>query len=277
MWTLLNSPYGRRSVNEAFHRVRLWFWACRRLRRWPGTDGCPEQSLAKVGLGGMAMLSDPQGLEIRGLGVSEGTYGDQGDHGEKDHHQKGEKYKHHENKQHEHKHPECHDHQHEKCGQSVCHVSSLCHVECTAYSLSGHTLVRLCRPRGAEPFLFQPCRGKGREARRSFAAQPDRSSPIVRKRITVQLDLGLHDQSGRKGGATGPKRLRGHLLLERATVDQADFLHHPDPSGLLLFARHDDSERPREFFQRLSVARVGQHHHAVGKTGSNSGSANITR
>ncbi len=99
-----------------------------------GDGRLSQQSLAKVGLGGMALLSDPQGLEIRGLGVSEGTYGDQGDHGEKDHHQKGEKYKHHENKQHEHKHPECHDHQHEKCGQSVCHVSSLCHVECTAHT-----------------------------------------------------------------------------------------------------------------------------------------------
>jgi ABC-type nickel/cobalt efflux system permease component RcnA len=94
-----------------------------------GEGRLSHQSLAKVGLTGMTIMSDSQGMEIRGLGVADGSYGDQGDNG-----QKGDKNKHHEKKQHENKHHEhkqqdCHEHQHEKCGQSACHVSSLCHVQ----------------------------------------------------------------------------------------------------------------------------------------------------
>jgi hypothetical protein len=100
-----------------------------------GDGQLSHQSLAKVGLSGMAMLSDSQGLEIRGLGVSQEIYGDQGNNGDKDQHQKGDKHheqKHHEMKHHEKNHEECHDH--EKCGHSTCHVSSLCHLQC-----AGHT------------------------------------------------------------------------------------------------------------------------------------------
>lgn len=100
-----------------------------------GDGQLSHQSLAKVGLGGMAMLSDSQGLEIRGLGVSQEMESDQASYGDQDHHQKRDKHheqKHHEVKHHEKNHEECHDH--EKCGHSICHVSSLCHVQC-----AGHT------------------------------------------------------------------------------------------------------------------------------------------
>jgi hypothetical protein len=89
-----------------------------------GEGQVSNQSLARLGLGQMKMMADSRGLEIRGLGVSDGSYGMQGD---KDHHPKGDEHKHHE------KHPEC-GHQHEKCCQSSCHstcnVATLCsHVQ----------------------------------------------------------------------------------------------------------------------------------------------------
>ncbi len=70
---------------------------------------------------------------------------------------------------------------------------------------------------------------------------------------------------------------RGRLLLQRAAVDEADFLHHPDPAGLLLFARHDDPKRAREFFERLAVAVSASMITRSVKLGSSSGSAKITR
>jgi hypothetical protein len=101
-----------------------------------GDGGLSHQSLAKVGLGGMAMLSDSQGLEIRGLGVSEEMNGDQWNYGDNDHHQKKDHHQkgdqHHEQKHHEKNHEECHEH--EKCGHSTCHVSSLCHVQCASHT-----------------------------------------------------------------------------------------------------------------------------------------------
>ena len=105
-----------------------------------GDGQLSHKSLAQVGLGGMALLSDSQGLEIRGFGVSQEMYGDQENYGDKDYHQKGDKHheqkhhemKHHELMPHEKNHEQCHDHQ--KSGHSICHISSLCHVQC-----AGHT------------------------------------------------------------------------------------------------------------------------------------------
>jgi hypothetical protein len=90
-----------------------------------GEGRLSNQSLAKIGLVGMKIMSDSQGLEIRGLGVADGSgYG-----GDKDHHHKGEGNKHHE-KHHEKPHEEC-GHHHESSCHPSCHVESLCnHVHC---------------------------------------------------------------------------------------------------------------------------------------------------
>ena len=91
-----------------------------------GDGRLSNQSLAKIGLGGMKVMSDSQGLEIRGLGVSDGMSGEKG---EKDHHHKGEGNKHHEKK-----HEEKCCHEHERCCHPSCHVESLCHVQCCGHA-----------------------------------------------------------------------------------------------------------------------------------------------
>jgi hypothetical protein len=94
-----------------------------------GDGRLSDQALAKIGLGGMHVMSDVQGLEIRGFGVSEGTgsYG-----GEKDHHKREIDKKHHEKpcgekgcREKEHCGHECHQACH-----PTCHFESLCHVQC---------------------------------------------------------------------------------------------------------------------------------------------------
>jgi hypothetical protein len=100
-----------------------------------GDGRISSQSLAKVGLSGMTAISDAQGLEIRGLGVSEATsYGKEGENG-KDHHKNGEKNECHERKQHEncgHQHENC---GHSSCGSSCCNFSSLCHIQSSGHKL----------------------------------------------------------------------------------------------------------------------------------------------
>jgi hypothetical protein len=94
-----------------------------------GEGRLSNKSLTKIGLGGMKLMSDSNGLEIRGLGISDVTTGDKGykdDKGKKDHHHpKGEGDK-------------CHDkqcqekcgHEHQSCEHSGCHLETLCcHVQ----------------------------------------------------------------------------------------------------------------------------------------------------
>jgi hypothetical protein len=93
-----------------------------------GDGRLSHQSLGKIGLGGLAVLSDDQGMQIRGLGVYDGSSGyEHGDKGDKN---KGDKYGHHhkgqENKCHEGKCQEKCGHEHSNCGQSACHVETLC-------------------------------------------------------------------------------------------------------------------------------------------------------
>ena len=91
-----------------------------------GDGRLTNQSLAKIGLVGMQGMSDVQGLEIRGLGISEGNSG-YGNH--KDHHKSCEG-----NKCQAKGHcGEC-GHQHQSgCQESGCHtncqIGSLCHVQ----------------------------------------------------------------------------------------------------------------------------------------------------
>jgi hypothetical protein len=96
-----------------------------------GDGRLSDQSLAKIGLGGMQVMSDTQGLGIRGLGVSEGMGGyggykhhhkDEGDKRHHEHHEKGCE-KGHCDKEH------CGHECHQACHPS-CHFESLCHVQC---------------------------------------------------------------------------------------------------------------------------------------------------
>ncbi|HET6328145.1 MAG TPA: hypothetical protein VFG04_25905 [Planctomycetaceae bacterium] len=110
-----------------------------------------QSSLARLGLAGMASLSDAQGLEVRGLGVMDamqmqGGYGDfddqdhhkYGDHNrddDKDRDHKNRDDKHHEHGHPEHKHHEQHHHNHHdhvfKCDFHMkphCPFGSLCHI-----------------------------------------------------------------------------------------------------------------------------------------------------
>jgi hypothetical protein len=96
-----------------------------------GDGQLSDQSLAKIGLGGMQVMSDTQGLEIRGLGVSEGT----GSYGGEKHKHKGEGEKRHHEKccgekgccEKDHCEREHCGHERQQCG---CHFESLCHVQC---------------------------------------------------------------------------------------------------------------------------------------------------
>jgi len=98
-----------------------------------GDGRLSDQSLTKIGLGGMQVMSDTQGLEIRGLGVSDGM----GSYGGEKQHQKGDGDKRH----HEHHEKGCCDKgccekghcEKEHCGHEChqsCHFESLCHVQC---------------------------------------------------------------------------------------------------------------------------------------------------
>ncbi len=93
-----------------------------------GEGRLSNQSLTKLGLGGMTLMSDSNGLEIRGLGVSDGATGENGykdEKGEKHHHPNGEGEKCHDQKCHE----KC-GHEHQICGHSGCHLETLCcHVQ----------------------------------------------------------------------------------------------------------------------------------------------------
>ncbi|HUE13678.1 MAG TPA: hypothetical protein VMR25_05905 [Planctomycetaceae bacterium] len=85
-----------------------------------GEGRLSNQSLAKIGLVGMKVMSDSQGLEIRGLGVTDGSgY-------KKDDHHKRECDTCHEK--------ECREkescHPHESCCHPSCHLESLCQVHC---------------------------------------------------------------------------------------------------------------------------------------------------
>jgi hypothetical protein len=93
-----------------------------------GEGRLSNPSLTKIGLGGMKLMSDSNGLEIRGLGISDTTTGDKGykdEKGEKDHHPKGEGDKCHDKKCQE----KC-GHEHQSCEHSGCHLETLCcHVQ----------------------------------------------------------------------------------------------------------------------------------------------------
>jgi hypothetical protein len=92
-----------------------------------GEGRLSNQSLARLGLGGMQLMSDSQGLEIRGLGVQES--GQQGNYGNNDNRQKGEKNKHEQKCCEEKNRQECHERQ--NCCHSTCHIqTSICHLEC---------------------------------------------------------------------------------------------------------------------------------------------------
>jgi hypothetical protein len=90
-----------------------------------GEGRLSNQSLAKIGLVGMKIMSDSQGLEIRGLGVTEGSGRKRDDHHKDDHHQR-ECDKCHERQCHEKE--SCHPH--ESCCHPSCHLESLCQVHC---------------------------------------------------------------------------------------------------------------------------------------------------
>jgi hypothetical protein len=108
-----------------------------------GDGQLSNHSLRALGLGGMQAMSDDQGLDIRGLGISEQMNGDKGNYGNEDH-KKGEHGKNHEKhheKNHEKKGHEVCGHQHEKncgrsnCSHSICNISSLCHIQSGAHKL----------------------------------------------------------------------------------------------------------------------------------------------
>jgi hypothetical protein len=84
-----------------------------------GEGRLSNQSLAKIGLVGMKVMSDCQGLEIRGLGVTDGS-------GRKDDHHKRECHTCHERQCHEKE--GCHP-QESSCHPS-CHLESQCQVHC---------------------------------------------------------------------------------------------------------------------------------------------------
>jgi hypothetical protein len=90
-----------------------------------GEGRLSNQSLAKIGLVGMKIMSDSQGLEIRGLGVTEGSGRKRDDHHKDDHHQR-ECDTCHERQCHEKE--SCHPH--ESCCHPSCHLESLCQVHC---------------------------------------------------------------------------------------------------------------------------------------------------
>lgn len=108
-----------------------------------GDGRLSNQSLAAVGLGGMQLMSDDQGLDIRGMGVSEGMGADKGGYGDMDHkkHEHGKHHdKHHEKHHEKHGHEFCgHQHQkscsHPSCSHSICNISSLCHIQGNAHKL----------------------------------------------------------------------------------------------------------------------------------------------
>lgn len=112
-----------------------------------GDGRLTNHALANVGLGGMKVMSDYQGLEIRGLGVSEGTglQGQEGSYG-RDHHQKGDKYGKHEEKCGQHEGccgKECGK---SGCGQSCCNQSGCKNSGCGQSSCcqSGCNFTSLC-------------------------------------------------------------------------------------------------------------------------------------
>lgn len=97
-----------------------------------------KSSLDRLGLAGLKPMSDVQGLEVRGLGVSEAMGWDDGwgDNGKNDHDKYGHDQhdKHHKDhhQQFEHKHHEKHE-----CFQGNCHpkahcgnIISTCHTHC---------------------------------------------------------------------------------------------------------------------------------------------------
>ena len=70
---------------------------------------------------------------------------------------------------------------------------------------------------------------------------------------------------------------RGPLTCRRAAVDEADFLHHADPSRLPFLTRHDDLEGSLVFFQGMPVACVSQEDDSIGETRVEFGGAKIAR
>lgn len=104
-----------------------------------GDGQLSNHSLATLGLSGMHAMSDDQGLDIRGLGISEEMNGEQGNYGN-EHNKKGDHDKHHE-KHHQNKgHEQCgQQHQkscgHSNCSRPSCNFSSLCHIQSSGHKL----------------------------------------------------------------------------------------------------------------------------------------------